>query len=223
MNEVTSMKNEAVITFGLVYMVYCTWLWNLHISYLDQELYTTFVDITSCFRFPRIFADLVGAFGFVIGPLFFAANAMVFGSVALASSWEPFWVAIAVMGTAYFFRAELTQKYQQLLDMVSWTQPPDPGTRFARARACRLNAGVFNTDGARKPTPHCLYVDGNLLADIREYIPRALASAADAVFAIMGCPMAHIRQVALSIEKWEKLQVSPRITYCLGCSSIRAK
>ena len=32
-----------------------------------------------------MYPDLVGAFGFIIGPFFYAANAMMFGSIALAT------------------------------------------------------------------------------------------------------------------------------------------
>ncbi|KAL7525949.1 hypothetical protein ACHAWF_001576 [Thalassiosira exigua] len=210
MNEVTGMEGKAAITFGLVYMAFCTWLYNLRVSYADQDIYTAFIDITACFRFPRIFADLVWAFGFVIGPLFFAANAMVIGSVTSASSWEPFRTAIAAMATAYFYRAELVERLRQLLDMPQWTQLPEPDTQFAKARACSKNRGVFNVDGTRMPTPHCLYVDDNLLVDVREYLPRALTGAAEAIFTIMERSMPQLRQVALSLEKWEKLVVAPR-------------
>jgi hypothetical protein len=36
-----------------------------------------------------------------VGPIFYAANAGVFGSVASASSWEPFRVAIAALVAAF--------------------------------------------------------------------------------------------------------------------------
>jgi len=123
MNEMTSTTNEAEITFGYVYMDFCIWLWNLRITYPDEDILLAFIDISSCFRFPRIFADLVGAFGFIIGPLYYAANAMVFGSVASASSWEPFRIAIAALATAYFFRPELIKKHKHYLDMVKWDAP----------------------------------------------------------------------------------------------------
>ena len=41
------------------------------------------------------------SFRFIVGPIFYAANAGVFASVALASSWEPFQVAVAALVAAY--------------------------------------------------------------------------------------------------------------------------
>ena len=100
MNEIIDTAKEAEITFGYVYMAFCIWLWNLRIAYPDEDILLAFIDISSCFRCRRIFADLVGAFGFIIGPLYYAANAIVFGSVASASSWEPFRNTIAAIATS---------------------------------------------------------------------------------------------------------------------------
>ena len=96
MNDITPTSSEPEITFGSVYMEFVTWIWNMRISYPSEDIFLAFIDISSCFRWPRIFPCLVGAFGFIIGPLFYAANAMVFGSVASASSWEPFRRAIEI-------------------------------------------------------------------------------------------------------------------------------
>ncbi len=90
MNMVMPMELEMKITFGTAFTNLCIWIWNLRISYPEEDILLAFLDISSCFCFPRIFPDLVSAFGFIVGPIFYAANAGVFGSVALASSWEPF-------------------------------------------------------------------------------------------------------------------------------------
>ena len=94
MNEITPTDNEAKITFGYIFMAFITWIYNLCITHPNEDILLTFLDIMACFRWPRRNPDLVGAFGFLVGKLNFAANAMVFGSVASASSWEPFRRAI---------------------------------------------------------------------------------------------------------------------------------
>ena len=58
MNNVTDMTNEALITFGYAYMGYITWIWHLRITFPDEEILLAFLDISACFRFLRIFADL---------------------------------------------------------------------------------------------------------------------------------------------------------------------
>ena len=86
----------------------------MRISYLDRDIYLAFINISSCFRFPHICPDLIGAFGFLIGTLHFASNAMVFGSIVLASFWEPFQVAIGAIATSYYFKKTASVKTQTL-------------------------------------------------------------------------------------------------------------
>ena len=102
MNEVTPTDNKADITFGYVYLAFQIWIWNLRITFPNEEILLAFIDISSCFCWPRIFPCLVGAFGFMIGPLFYAANYMVSGSVSLATLWEPFQRAISVPAMLHF-------------------------------------------------------------------------------------------------------------------------
>ena len=90
MNDITPNKNEAPATFDYVFMAFIVWIYNLIITFPDKGILLAFMDITACFRWPRINPDLVGAFGFLIGAYYFAANAMVFGSVASAPGREPF-------------------------------------------------------------------------------------------------------------------------------------
>lgn len=210
MNEATPIDRETPVMFGLVFLNFCTWIWNMRISYPDKDIYLAFIDISSCFRFPRVFPDLIGAFGFLIGSLYFASNAMVFGSTVSASSWEPFRVAIAAIATSYYFKQTLVQKHKHLLDMITWERASGPAPQFVRAIACSRNKGIINPDGSRQPTPHEIYVDDDLIADLLERMPYALASAAEAIFTVMGAPAEHLRQCAVALDKWTQLVVAPK-------------
>ena len=207
MNDVTNTAKEAAITFGCVYMAFCVWIYNLRVSYPSEEIYLAFIDISSCFRWQRIAPDLIGAFGFVIGSVYFAANAMVFGSVVSASTWEPFRRAIAALALVYYLKPGLVAKHRQLLELVKWDAAPGPDVVFSQAKACSLNQGVLNTDGSKKPTPHFIYVDDNLLADVRAGMPLALAAAAEAIFVVLGFPALAVRQCAVALDKWRELFV----------------
>jgi hypothetical protein len=72
-------------------------IYNTRISFPDVPILLGTADIKACFRFPRIHANLTGAFGFIAGGYFLLAIAMVFGSIASASSWELFRCAIKAM------------------------------------------------------------------------------------------------------------------------------
>ena len=90
LNQVTPMANKAPITFGSTKMQFLIDIYNTRISFPDAPILLGTAGIKACFQFPRIHADLTGAFGFIAGGYFFLAIAMVFGSIASASSWEPF-------------------------------------------------------------------------------------------------------------------------------------
>ena len=135
MSEITPTANEAEITFGYIFMAFIIWIYNLRITYPNEDILLAFLDITACFRWPRINPDLVGAFGFLVGALYFAANAMVFGSVASASSWEPFRRAIQCLALTYFANKSLVVKHKYWLDMIKWADEPQPGVCFTPAKA----------------------------------------------------------------------------------------
>lgn len=93
--------------------------------------------------------DLVGAFGFLVGSMsiYFAANAMVFGSVASASSWEPFRRVMQAAATAYFANKTLKEKHKYFLDMVRWSPEAPNGTAYESATPCSQNKGIIDDNG----------------------------------------------------------------------------
>ena len=207
MNEITPTANEAEITFGYIFMAFIVWIYNLRITYPNEDILLAFLDITACFRWPRINPDLVGAFGFLVGALYFAANAMVFGSVASASSWEPFRRAIQCLALTYFANKSLVVKHKYWLDMIKWADEPKPGVCFTPAKACPLNKGIMDPTGTPRHTPHFIYVDDDMLADTRSRMHHALAAGLEAIFDLLGWPALLLRQCAVSVKKWKSLQV----------------
>ncbi len=109
-------------------------------------------DVKACFRFPRIHADLTGAFGFLAGGYFNLATAMVLGSTASSSSWEPFRRAIQALTVVYAHCRNLIKKHRKFLDMISWA-PLNPAPDLAKAVPCLINTGVLNDQGMKVPLP----------------------------------------------------------------------
>jgi hypothetical protein len=118
LNEVTPMELEAPITFGNTKKVFLTNLYNARISFPDKVILLAMADIKACFRHPRLHPDLTGAFGFNAEHLYYLATAMVFGSIASASSWEPFRRTIEALSRIYANRPDLVIKHRRYLDMI---------------------------------------------------------------------------------------------------------
>ena len=49
---------------------------------------------------------------------------MVFGSLASASSWEPFWRALEGIARTRFYCDGLVEKYKDWIDLVRWDRQP---------------------------------------------------------------------------------------------------
>jgi hypothetical protein len=92
-------------------------IYNTHISYLTATILLGLADIKTCFRYPRIHADLIGAFGFIADELYNLATAMVFGSTASASSWEAFRQAIEALTKVFANRPNLVIRHKKFIDM----------------------------------------------------------------------------------------------------------
>jgi hypothetical protein len=145
-------------------------------------------DVKVCFCLPRIYADLTGAFGFLAGGYFNLATAMVFGSTALVSSWEPFRHAIQALSVVYAHRCDLIKKHGNFFNMISWaTQNPAPD--LDRALTCSINTGVFDNQVNKVLLPARIYVDDALtLATSKENMKQVLAALIEAIFVVMGTP-----------------------------------
>ena len=163
MNQVAPITREAPITFRHVKMQLYIDIYNTRVSYPTFIILLATVDVKACFCFPGIHTDLTGAFGFLAGGYFNLATAMVFGSTASASSWEPFRRAIQALSVVYGHCRDLIKKHRRFLDMISWATL-DPAPDLARAIPCSINTGVLDDQGNKVLLPAMIYVDNALTA-----------------------------------------------------------
>ena len=129
MNEITTMLEEANITFGQAKWLFYEYLYNLGVSFPNATIYLATADVTACFRFPRIHLDLTGAFGFYAGGYYCLAPAMVFGSNTSATIWEPFRRAIEALTVVFANHFDLVTKHNS-----TWTWSPGTSRRTRHQR-----------------------------------------------------------------------------------------
>jgi hypothetical protein len=163
-------------------------IYNTRVSYPTLIILLAMADAKACFCFPRIHADLTGAFGFLAGGYFNLATAMVFRSTASASSWEPFRQTIQALSVVYAHHRDVIKKHRNFLDMISWATL-DPAPDLATAIPCSINTGVLDDQGNKVLLPARIYVDNALmLATSKENMEQVLAALIEEIFAIMGTP-----------------------------------
>jgi hypothetical protein len=138
LNHETSMEKKAIINFGKAKMNLLINIYNWRISYPRKIILLALADITACFLFPWLAADITGAFGFLTEHLYFISTSHVFGSNTLASSWEPFQRAIQIMIRVYYTqRDDLVKNHKLLLDELKWSEDIKPRPNLVRAFPCK--------------------------------------------------------------------------------------
>ncbi len=217
LNEMTPIENEAGIDFRRAKMKFLTSIYNWRISYPDKTIYIALADIMACFRFPRILADITGAFGFVADDLFFLAMSRVFGSNTSASSWEPLRRSIEALIPMYMNDSSLVEKHAELLSMIKWDENNINAPKTC-VHACEINQGVLDADNNLLPPVVNIYVDDILSAGfLRNYILNLLAATIEAIFTVCGEPQIKVRQCPLSLVNWLEMIVGP-VQIVLGLS-----
>lgn len=210
LNEITNTDFEAIITFGSTKIKLYTIIYNYRISFPDKVILLAGADVKACFRYPRIAADLTGAFGFLAQNMLFLSTSQVFGSNTSCPSWEPFRRAIEIMTVIYHDKEGLVEKHRDLLDMLVWDETLTQDVTLTKAVPCKQNQGVLDDEGNMKPTPAYIYVDDALLATVgRDDMEKSLAALIEAMFTVMGAPNVSIRQMHLAIDKWKGAIVGP--------------
>jgi hypothetical protein len=191
------------VTFGHVKSQIYMGIYNTRISYPIATILLGLADIKACFRYPRIHADLTGAFGFIADELYNLASAMVFGLTAPASSWEAFRQAIKVLTKVFANRPNLVIRHKKFIDMLKWEEI-DPSAKLTPAFSCTINCGIMIMDdaGKRRDLPACIYVnDALMLALDADHMKMVLAATNKAIFIVMGEPDVAVRQCPLAMDK----------------------
>jgi hypothetical protein len=210
MNLITPTINEAPITFGHVKMQMYIDICNTCISYPKSTILLAAADIKACFRFAHLHADLTGAFGFFAGGYYNLATAMVFGSTASTSSWEPFRWAIEALSILYLNQPELVKKHHKYLTMLSWATVDDT-VDISPVCSGEINSGIMDESGNPILLPARIYVDDALVSATSQVrMELVLAALIEAIFVVMGYPDETIRQCPLAHNKWMSLIISPR-------------
>jgi hypothetical protein len=161
-------------------------------------------EVKACFRYPRIHADLTGAFGFIADELYNLAMVMVFGSTTSASSWEAFRRAIEALTKVFVKRPNLIVRHKKFIDMSKWEEI-DPSDELTPAFSCTINRGIMDDAGNRIDFPAHIYVeDALMLALAADHMKMVLAASSynRAIFIVMGKLDVAVRQCPLAMDKW---------------------
>jgi hypothetical protein len=207
LSEFTCTEFEANVDFGHAKMNLLCRIYNWRVSYLREIIFLALADITACFRFPRIHADLTGAFGFSAKQLFFFGNKYGIWLKSYASSWEPFRKAIQSLIPIFSMRNDLIAKHNSLLNMLVWLDNNTLVSTLVQSFGCPIDPGIPDQ---HSPLKAYIYVDDILASAVgRQNTLQLHAAIIEAIFTVCARTMIEHHQCPLSIDKWEELVIGP--------------
>ena len=217
-SDITDTAREPKIRYGTAFERHLIQIWNLRISYPRDEIYLWDDDVTGAFRQGKFNPEIVGAFSFILLTLLIIPCGLQFGCTFSPANFEPLAHAREQLAETLGDDASLLETHKNLLDMVQFDDPPGSDIKFTTAAPCSRHTGVFKPDGTRHNTKHNMFVDDNLMAEVRLFMRLAIVASIEALYRIFGRPQTEFRKSPLSMEKFvrakcshEKVQLGKRL------------
>jgi len=217
-NSMTHVKYEPEVTFGQALPKHLIRIWNLRISYPEKDILLWDDDATGAFRQCKLHPDIAQVFSFIIEQLLFVPCGNTFGSNTSPANWEPVRRAREALAQKLFSDSSLIAKHKEYIARVMFCPPPSASVVFTQAFPDSIHTGVRQADGTPVNTPHNMYVDDNLIAEIPARMKQAMAASIEALFILMGFPEPQKRRIAICMEKfiaamcsYEKQQLGIRL------------
>ena len=188
-------------------------VYNLRGTRPNRDIVLHANDVKSCFRQLKHHPDCMGLFSFIIDDLLYLQCGLTFGSDFSPASWEVLRRIIEILAESLFNDETLRSKHRKYLDRIQW-QRSLGSTRavFTPAKLDDINRGVHNAAGNDVNTPHDMFVNDDIYADVfdvtRHCIEQAAASSIEAIFITLGESDLTSRQDAVLFGKSEDTPVA---------------
>ena len=199
--------------FGFIKLMLYTCLYNLRIAYPLLDILLHANDVKSCFRQLKHHPDCMGAFLYIIDDILFLQLGLTFGSDFSPAIWEVVRQIIEMLATFLFSDMTLRSKHRKYLDKMQWQQSiGSTKSCFTVATCDTLNQGVLDSSGNTVNTPHDMFVDDDIYADVynnsQERLEQAAAASIEAIFITLGISDLASRQDPISFDKFFEMPVA---------------
>ena len=213
-NRMTSTKRgvELDCEYGDVLSRLLVRIWNLRITYPTMDIILHANDVKSCFRQMKHHPDVMGAFSYIIGGLLFLSCGLTFGSDFSPQTWEVVRRMVEQLATNLFETEGLVEKHRTHLDKLSWHKKLGKCANPTQAHKSEMHQGVLDETGEPAKTPHHLFVDDDVYADVFDIgrIEQTIACGIEALFRLLGESDLARRQDPVSWDKLEQMTIHYR-------------
>ena len=167
-NRMTSTPRgvELRCEYGSVLEKLLVRIWNLRISYPNEDIILHANDVKSCLRQLKHHPDAMGAFSYIIADTLFLSCGPTMGADFSPGTWEVPRRMVEQLATALFQDKSLIAKHRKHLDKLHWDKSLGREAKITQAHMSQEYKGVFNGEGKPENTPHSLFVDDDVYAEV---------------------------------------------------------
>ena len=205
LNMLTDPSKEPTIEYGTAFTDYLTHIYDMRITYPNEDLLVYSDDVSGAFRWPRLNPYIATSMAYILSNCVNIPAGQVFGSNASAQNFEQLAKARKKLAQLLFTDPTLVAKYEEILKNVKFCKKADESTVFVQAKPCKLRKGVKNANGELLPPKLFMFVDDSLMCEIYSRILRLLAASIESLFQVMGEDRPELRRSNLSMEKYYKI------------------
>jgi len=189
------------IYYGSAFTRYLTWLWNLRISFPNDDIIQTTDDISAAFRRVLYHPDVAPAFASVWDQWLIIPVSLIFGARNSPSIYMLLGEARSHL--AHHLPPPPSAYATPLIDRLTLPPPPTADTPISPAIHDSLNPGIsFLPDGSpelRMP----VFVDDTGVAHARQFFRTAVTASVHAAYTIFGAPESDpARPPCINPSKW---------------------
>ena len=169
---------------------FCTWQWNLAITYPLHDRHTGDDDVQCAFPRIKYNPNLVAMHSAISNNTLIMNTGLTFGDNASPSNWEPIARARQQLAQHLWYQDDIIERGRKYLPTIKFEKPATPTERaqFVRAIQDSLNPGVLDIKGNRLSPRYNHHVDDNMYGDISENMERTAAASIISLYEIAGYP-----------------------------------
>ena len=189
-NTWTSKETEPDLEFPSTFHQYIVWIWNMRISYPNDEIYPLDDDITAAFRQIVWHPNIVSMHGMMILDKLWFWMRLTFGDTSSPPNFEPIAIARKHLARYYYDQPDTIDRVARFLPELNIVLPSEADIEsIMRIPPDSKNPGVVDPQtNVASPPPYVHHVDDNLYGALGPKVKQAVAASILALYVLCEFP-----------------------------------
>ena len=206
LNNFTQALYELPVAYGTVFVRHLIQIFNLHVSFPAEEILHWDDNVKGDFRLAKYHPDVAAAFSFIYEAHLFVRIGNIFGTNTSPQMFDV--VAAARARLASFLAGAARRGLHSPTEFdiegrIVYSAPlPSTPRLFTWALADSRNPGVPTFLGSAPPAPHNMFVDDNLVTNLRACICADINASIESLFLLLCFPNEARYPMAIALDKF---------------------